>query len=432
MSNYTVRLRRPHEQQAAFIRSSAKRKAVRAGRRGGKTIGVATLAVEQLMAGRRILYATPTQEQIDRFWFETKRALQEPIDAGILYKNETRHVIEVPGTEARIRAKTAWNADTLRGDFADLLILDEWQLMNEDAWEVVGAPMLLDTNGDAVFVYTPPSFRTAGSSKARDPRHASKMFAKARADESGRWEAFHFSSLDNPFLSREALDEIALDMTELAYRQEILALDIDEVPGALWTRADIAGMRVVRAPDLIRVVTGIDPSATAAGDEAGVITGGIGYCECTGARELHGFVVADDSLQGSPEQWARAGVTAHYRHKGDSLVAESNQGGEMVRTVINTIPDAPPVKLIHASRGKYTRAEPVSMLPIHFVGEFPRLETELCTWVPGMASPNRLDSFVWTFTELMISGAQFTQASDYYRRRRERLEQAAKENQHAA
>ena len=150
MPELIVELRQPHSRQREFIESKAKRKIIRAGRRGGKTTGAAILAVRAFLDGRRILYGTPTQEQVERFWFECKRALQEPIEQNIYYKNETRHIIELPNTEQRIRAKTAWNADTLRGDYADLLILDEYQLMSEDTWGEVGAPMLLDTDGDLV------------------------------------------------------------------------------------------------------------------------------------------------------------------------------------------------------------------------------------------------------------------------------------------
>lgn len=416
-NNIVVCLRRPHAAQQAVIQSSAKRKVVRAGRRGGKTVGVATLACTAFLAQRRVLYATPTQEQIDRFWFEVKRALEPLIDAGVVYKNETRHILEIPGTETRIRAKTAWNADTLRGDNADLLILDEWQLMNEDTWEVVGAPMLLDTNGDAVFVYTPPSFRTAGLSKAHDPRHAATMFTKARADTTGRWAAFHFSSHDNPYVSREALAEIATDMTALAYRQEILAEDVDEVPGALWNRAMLERWRVAEPVPLVRIVTAIDPNTTGGNDEAGIVTGGIGWCPCQGTAALHGFVLADTSTLGGPEVWARTSVQAYHQYDADALVAESNQGGDMVRLTIATVAGAPPVKLIHASRGKYVRAEPVSLLPIHIVGAQPRLEDELCTWIPGMPSPNRLDAFVWCMTELLIDAAGLHRTMDYYARR---------------
>jgi len=216
-----------HPHQAEFVLSTAKRIVVRAGRRGGKTVGSAIKAVGRFLAGVRVLYAAPTSEQTEKFWFEVKRSLREAIDAGVFKCNESEQFVEKVNTEQRIKAKTAWNADTLRGDYADLLIFDEYQLTNEDAWEVVGAPMLLDNNGDAVFIYTPPSLRSAGVSKARDPRHAAKMFKAAQADTSGRWAAFHFTSFDNPHISREALGEVIKDMSRQAYRQEILAEDDD-------------------------------------------------------------------------------------------------------------------------------------------------------------------------------------------------------------
>jgi len=224
-SEVQVVLRRPHARQQEFIDSPAKRKIIRAGRRGGKTIGIAILAVQAFLQGKRVLYAAPTSEQTDRFWYEVTTALVEPIRAGVYVQNKSERWVERAGTLNRIKAKTAWDADSLRGDYADLLIFDEWQLSNEDAWEVVGAPMLMDNNGDAVFIYTPPSLRSAGISKAHDPRHAAKMFAAARADESGRWATFHFTSLDNPYLSTEGIAEATSDMSRSAYRQEILAED---------------------------------------------------------------------------------------------------------------------------------------------------------------------------------------------------------------
>lgn len=403
--DYTITLPRPHAQQAAFIDSPQSRKIIRAGRRGGKTVGISIYAVKQFLKGRRVLYAAPTQEQIDRFWVTVCRALQVPIDAGIFYKNETRHIIELPGTEQRIRAKTAWNADTLRGDYADDLLLDEWQLMDEDAWGVVGAPMLADNNGNAVFIYTPPSLHSRSRSKASDPQHAAKLFKRAVKDE--RWGTFHFSSRDNPFISQEAIEELASDMTALAYRMEILAEDVDQAPGAMWTRETIEKSRwTTKLPDLARVVTAVDPSATSGGDEAGIVT--------AGSTRTDGFLLADDSVQGSPRTWATAAVTAYHKHKADYIVAESNNGGEMVEMTIKTIDPSVRVKLVHASRGKATRAEPVASLyehgRIHHVGAYPALEDELCLWMPGDASPNRLDADVWAFTELML-GQQTLQAA---------------------
>lgn len=398
--NYTVRLPLPHTKQSQFVNSIAKRIAVRAGRRGGKTVGVGIRAVQRFLAKRRVLYAAPTSDQISRFWVTVCRALQEPIDAGVLYKNETEHIIELKGTEQRIRAKTAWNADTLRGDYADDLILDEWQLMDEDAWGLVGAPMLLDNNGDATFIYTPPSLNSRSVSKAKDPQHASKLYKRyQRLALAGnpRYAAFHFSSQDNPYISAEALSEITDDMTALAYRMEILAEDIDQAPGALWTRALIETNRVTDAPDQFqRVVVAVDPSATSTGDEAGIIT--------AGRAGKTGYVLGDNSVQGSPRTWATAAVKAYHAYEADCIVAEANNGGEMISLTIATVDPNIRVKLVHASRGKQTRAEPVAAIyeqgRARHVGSYPTLEDEMCLWTPGDPSPNRMDALVWAFTEL--------------------------------
>ena len=393
----TVTLRKPHEKQKAFIDSTAKRKIIRAGRRGGKTVGIAIPAVTQFLDGHRVLYAAPTEDQLGAFWYEVKKALEEPIDNGIFTKNETMHWIERPGTKQRIRAKTAFNADTLRGDFADELFLDEFQLMNEDTWAIVGAPMLLDNNGNATFIYTPPSLHSRSRTKATDPQHAAKLFKKAQADTTGRWEAFHFTSMDNPYISKEALEDITQDMSSLAYRMEILAEDVDEAPGALWTRENIEKSRVHKSPDLARIIVGVDPSATSGGDEAGIIT--------AGRTKTDYYTLADDSIQGSPQTWAKAAVTAYYRFHADVIVAEKNNGGEMVEAVIKQVDPSVRVKLVWASRGKSTRAEPISALSEqgrdHHLGYFPQLEDELCLWIPGDSSPNRLDAKVWAYTELI-------------------------------
>lgn len=348
-----------------------------------------------------MLYATPTQEQVDHFWYEVKHALADAIAAGALYKNETRHIIEVPDTKNSIRAKTAWNADTLRGDYADDLILDEFQLMSESAWEEVGAPMLIDHNGDAVFIYTPLSLRSRHRSKAKDVRYAAKLFKKAATDTSGLWEAFHFSSLDNPFNPPEAIEIIASDMTRLVYEQEILAEDKDEAPGSLWKRAMIDDLRRPSHPELVRIVIGVDPPGGRT--ECGIVAAGLG-------NDGHGYVLEDASLAGSPEVWSSAVVEVYYAHEADRVLGEKNYGGDMVQSTIRSAEggDAVSYKDVQATRGKAVRAEPVSALyergKVHHVGNFQRLEDEMCEWVPdaGMLSPNRMDALVWALTELML------------------------------
>ena len=398
----TVTLPKPHPMQQAIIDSAAKRKIVRAGRRSGKTIVASIIAVKAFLAGERVLYAAPTEDQVATFWYAVKNALHNPIDADVFRKNEVYHTIELENTKQRIRAKTAFNPDTLRGDFASVLILDEYQLMSEDTWGLVGAPMLLDRDGGAIFIYTPPSITSRTMSKAKDPLHAAKMFKNAQQDTSGRWCVFHFSSFDNPYINERALDEITEDMTALAFRQEIQAEDIEESPGALWTRKLINENRVTEHPDLVRIIVGVDPTGSL-GNETGIVIAGVG-------TDGHGYIIDDKSLLGTPGEWADAVLTAYNHNKADMIVGETNYGGDMVEATImqaaNVSNQTCRYKNVHASRGKAVRAEPVvaqyEHSRIHHVGEFPYLEEEMVTWVPGISrnSPNRIDALVWAITEL--------------------------------
>lgn len=169
------------------------------------------LAAMMAMDGRRVLEAAPVAEQTNAFWDAVKGYFAEPISQKVIHKNETDRLLEFPNG-GRIRCKTAHDADTLRGDYADLLILDEYSYMEPDAWELVGMPMLLDNNGDAVFIFTP-----------NRRNHAWLLYNKAIADETGLWQPWHFTSHDNPHLSQAALAELSADMTDEAYRQEIMA-----------------------------------------------------------------------------------------------------------------------------------------------------------------------------------------------------------------
>ncbi len=189
--------------------------------------------------------------------------------------------------------------------------------------------------------------------------------------------------------------------------------DVTEIDVGLWNRArDIdpfrlprEGTPVPRREDLVRIVVAIDPNTTGTGDDAGIVV--------AGARQVHGlwhaYILEDATVSEGPLSWARAAVSAYNRWQATTLVAESNNGGEMVRVTIQTVSGAPQVKLISASRGKATRAEPVQKLAeegrVHHCGVFMELERELCTWRLGDPSPNRLDAMVWSVTELILAPA---------------------------
>ena len=400
-----VRLKTPHEKQREFIESPAKRKVIRAGRRSGKTTGLSMQAVEWFLDGLRVLYAAPTSDQTDKFWLEVSTALRPLVQEGLLRLNQTSRFIERPGTENRIKAKTAWNSDTMRGDYADRLIFDEYQLMDPSCWDDVGAPMLLDNDGDAVFIYTPPR----PGEKIKGP-HAQKMFKRARADETGRYEAFHFTSHDNPHISEVALNEITEDMSDMAYRREILAEDIEDHPDANWSREMIERFRVPEIPieDLEFIVIPVDPPAS---------TGTCGIVPC-GRKMIdgvaHAYVLSDVSLKGKPGTWAKRVVDTYHQLQANYIIGEVNNGGDMIENTIKNVPGGDKIayKQVRASRGKAIRAEPVASLyaqgRVHHVGDpekFRELEDELCNFVPGMKeSPDRHDSLTYAITELLLLG----------------------------
>ncbi|MEA2833484.1 MAG: hypothetical protein QOG66_1686 [Methylobacteriaceae bacterium] len=190
-------------------------------------------------------------------------------------------------------------------------------------------------------------------------------------------------------------------------RQELEGEFVEERPDALWTRAIIERARVVSAPHLARIVVAIDPPASShkRADACGVVAAGIDEAGFA-------YVLADESLAAArPQQWAQVALALYHRLHADALVAEVNQGGEMVASVIAEADPSVPVTSVRATRGKYLRAAPVAQLyeqkRVHHVGAFPALEDEMCAFGPeGLLngrSPDRLDALVWAVTALALT-----------------------------
>ncbi len=188
-------------------------------------------------------------------------------------------------------------------------------------------------------------------------------------------------------------------------RQEIHAELLLDTPGALWTIETLERTRVKDLPALARIVVAVDPAVSSAegAAETGIIVAGA--VPAQRGRPPECFVLDDLTLRGTPHDWASAAVAAYKTFRADRIVAEANQGGEMVAATIHAVDPKVPVLLVRAMRGKYVRAEPVAALYeqglIHHVGMFPELEDSLVTWVPGEASPDRLDALVWAVTALV-------------------------------
>jgi len=189
-------------------------------------------------------------------------------------------------------------------------------------------------------------------------------------------------------------------------RQELEGELLEDVPGALWTYGQIEALRRPQAPEMQRVVVAIDPAVTSTdtSDETGIVVAGV-------TDDGEGYVLEDLSGRYSPDAWARKAVAAYHEHKADRIVAEVNNGGDLVERILRTIDPNIAYTAVHASRGKRVRAEPVAALyeqgRIHHVGSLAVLEDQLCTWdsSTGEKSPDRLDALVWAFTELVIDGS---------------------------
>lgn len=184
-------------------------------------------------------------------------------------------------------------------------------------------------------------------------------------------------------------------------RQELDAELLGDTPGALWTQATLERWRVSRLPELVRIVVAVDPEASDGEDsaETGIVVAGMD-------RAGEGYVLDDATVKGAPLTWARTAIRAHEQWRADKVIGEANNGGDMVETTLRTVAPRLPYKKVWASRGKVTRAEPVAALyeqgKVHHCGVFAELEDQMCHWVPGMKSPDRLDALVWALTELML------------------------------
>lgn len=190
-------------------------------------------------------------------------------------------------------------------------------------------------------------------------------------------------------------------------RQELHAELLTDTPGALWTLRQIDALRVRHAPELARIVVAIDPAVAdprKAGTEED--TAECGIVVVAMGVDGHGYVLEDCSRRDHPAAWAQAAIDAYDRWQADRIVAEVNNGGALVEALLRSLQAQVSYSAVHASRGKQTRAEPVSALYerglVHHVGAFSALEDQMTTWVPGMASPDRMDALVWGLTELQL------------------------------
>jgi phage terminase large subunit-like protein len=333
-----------------------------------------------------------TEEEVRRVMIEGSSGILNtaPIGGKPVWE-PSRGVVTFP-SGAQAFVYSAANPDGLRGPEHDYAWCDElakWA-KDEATWDNLRMGMRRGKRPQIVVTTTPRNRRLLKKIKA----------AKSTAVTQGK-------TTDNVHVPQTYLAALNEDYGGTALgRQEIDGEMIEDVEGALWTRGLIEGCRVEDVPGLRRVVIGVDPPASAGGDACGIVAVGLD-------ENQNGYVIADASVSGrSPEGWAAAVAGLAARVGADRVVAEANNGGDMVASVLRAADYGMPVRLVHASRGKCARAEPVSFLyergRMRHAGAFPDLEDELCGMMSGGGyegpgrSPDRADALVWAVTELML------------------------------
>ena len=312
------------------------------------------------------------------------------------YEPSNRHVIWPNRSIAT--TYTAEEPDDLRGPEFNFAWCDElasWRYL-EDTWDNLKLALRIGRQPQTIITTTP-----------RPLAFLRKLFADPKTVVTGGSTYENRANLPNAFL--EEIERLYGGTTR--GRQELYAEILDEAEGALWQRKIIDANRVTETPDLARIVVAIDPAVTSneQSDETGIVTVG---SHPTNGRD-HFYVLADDSGRYPPHGWATQALSRFEREFADRIVGEVNNGGEMVESTLRAVHPKPSelsYKAVHASRGKYARAEPVAALYeqglVHHVGCFDELEDQLCNWVPlgNARSPDRLDALVWAISELMGSG----------------------------
>ena len=371
---------------------------LRTGRKWGKTRTAAEYVIDQAQFGNKHWIALVSDTAAD------VRDIMVEGESGILtisppwfrpnYEPSKRRLTWPNGAQAS--AYSAEDPEQLRGPGHDLAWCDElakWK-HQRDAWDNLMFGLTLGDDPHCVVTTTPrPTPLVKELSKREDV-----ALVRGHTDE----------NLDN--LADSVIETIIKPYEGTRTGLQELAGDIlEDVEGALWALTEIDEMRVSEGdvPELTRCVTAIDPSGSddEGASEQGIVTAGVGLCSCKGGSpELHGFLLADDSGHYTPEGWALTAIGAYDHNNCDRVVAEINYGGAMVESTLRAIDPDLPYRTLTASRGKRVRAEPIAALSeqrkIHHVGTFPLLESQLCNWTVDAQSPDRLDAYVWAFTDL--------------------------------
>lgn len=370
---------------------------INAGRSFGKTLAGANWVSLQALTQPETIGAivAPTASDLRRVCFEGPSGIIQAIPQVCLWKGRidkayNRNLSELLlWNGSKLLGFSAHEPDRMRGPQYHYAWGDEvaaWRY--EDAYDQLNLGLRLGKQPRLCLTSTP-----------RPTRLIRQIIADSKT------YLVHGSTFENVALSQSVLDKWRekYEGTRLG-RQELYAEILDDVEGALWTHGliDRERRKAENLPDMRRIVIAIDPAVTsgAESDETGIIVAGLG-------EDNRYYVLEDESGRYKPDEWANLAVKLYREHSADRIVAEVNNGGDMVERILRIVDKSVSYRPVRASKGKITRAEPIASLyeqgKVSHIGSLATLEDQMCTYVGGGSSPDRLDALVWALTDLSMS-----------------------------
>lgn len=371
------------------------------GRGSGKTrAGAENIWPVAMLMGERVAVIGPTSGDVRKTCFEGESGLLSVIPSDLIdtYNRSSLEMWLKPGAtghRAYFVGYSSEEPERLRGPQHHRAWCDElgaWRYP-DDTWDMMMFGLRLGLNPSVLVTTTPRPIKLLRDLLAADDTVVSRVSTFANS-----------ANLPEKILAKLRKK---YEGTRLG-RQELFAELIDDNPYALWKLDNIEATRVRRDVEYERVVIAVDPPVTSTeeSDECGIV--------CCGKAGDHGYVLADASCQGlSPDGWAARAVQLYRDRGADAIVAEVNQGGDMVESVIRQVDRNVPVIKVHATRGKVVRAEPISAMyeqkRWHHVGIFAELEDQMCDFTSDFDkktkgySPDRVDALVWAGFDLFIA-----------------------------
>ena len=375
------------------------------GRRFGATKGAANAMIEWCLAGDKCLWGDTVHANIDRY---VDRYFKPELKANkIEYEWSKQAKTMKFESGGVIDFRSADNPENWEGFGYNKIFLNEAGIILKNKYLYTNAvlPMLMDFPDSQLFA--------AGVPKGKFLKNGEKHPFFSMWEQAGRnplYRGLQYSSYDNPLLRTADIDALAEEIGRMSAQmklQEIFGEFVELVQNAVFSEMDIENNRVADCPEHTKIVVAVDPATTSNkdSDETGIVVVGVD-------AKKHGYVLEDASGVYSPNEWASKAISLYEKYKANEIVAEVNQGGEMVKDVIQIRNRAVKIATVHAAKGKIARAEPVGALYeqglIHHVGNFQKLEFQMTTFDgQNSKSPDRMDALVWGFHRILIKSKDF-------------------------